>query len=60
MKYVVGSTGIETDGSSDAQAVDIWNLILVTIPMILITFIGTTLFIVVLVVALIVRSPLSS
>ena len=49
-----GPSGIETQGTSDAQAVDIWNLVLLTCPMIVITLIGTTLFIIVVIVALIV------
>jgi len=50
------ANGDELEGTSDAQAVDIWNLVLLTCPMIVITLIGTILFIIVIIVALIVCS----
>ena len=54
IQFMRTANGDELEGTSDAQAVDIWNLVLLTCPMIVITLIGTTLFIIVVIVALIV------
>jgi len=59
VEFTRTATGSTLEGSSDAQAVNIWNLILLTIPMMLITLVGAILFLIVIIVALIVSYQIS-